>query len=279
MKALTSCLLILTSFAPLNAQPFDQSYAYELFRYLYRWHMDDAILGDTLVEMGDVAVYYRSFEPKQRDDSDLSDYLELWIPFAKLEVTLKRSDYKIPKLDVEISDQHYKVLSAQHYKSADFDPSQFQKIVYAHDALFDYLDKTRNDAAFPEESTRERISQEATRILKERGLYDPAVMNEALQFGYAAPISIASNELWFYWVNGRKFIRFNADISHEHPSFWKLADARVEVIDVDTQVIVSPHEKSPHGHFTKDYIGRVLFNCVVHGQHLVIPRDEGASAD
>ncbi len=275
MKARILCLLLsLASCLPLSAKPFDDSYAYELFRYLYRWHMDDEILGDSLVELDEVELYYRSFEPKQRDEDDLSDYLELWIPFARLEVTLKRSDYQIPKLDVEISDAHYKVLSAQHYKQFEVESGRFKKVVYDYDALFEYLDKTRNDAEFPDELARERIGKEATRILKERGLYDPTEHDDAVQFGYAAPISIASNELWFYWVNGRKFIRFNADISHTHPSFWKLADARVEVIDVDTQVIVSPHEKSPHGHFTKDYIGRVLFNCIVHGQHLVVPKDE-----
>lgn len=274
MKGLTICLLFLAGIAPVTAQPFEKSYAYELFRYLYRWHMDDAILGETLGELKEIEVYYRSFHPKQRDEYDLSEYLELWIPFAKLEVTLKRSDYKIPKLDIEISDQHYKVLSAQHYKTADFDPAQFKKVVYDYDSLFTYLEKTRNDAEFPDEEARKRISKEATRILKERGLYDASEHDDAVHFGYAAPISVASNELWFYWVNGRKFIRFNADISHQEPSFWKLANARVEVIDVETQVIVSPHEKSPHGHFTKDYIGRVLFNCIVHGQHLVIEKDE-----
>lgn len=263
------CFLCGTSlFAAKDAPPFDQAYGYELMRYLYRWHMDDAILAEALVKQDQLNLYYRYLEPVL-DEGDVSQHLEVVLPLTKMVVLLKRSDYRIPKLNIELKDPYFKVQSAQHYRTMHWDASKYQKISYDYDEALAYLFRTRNQQTFPDQATVARLRMEALRVLKEEGQsaeLDAAA--ESVQISYVAPISIVSNDLWFYWVNGRKFICFTADLHHSHERFWEFATLDVEIIDADEQVLVSNMINDSQGYFTKDYVGRILFNCLIHGKQI-----------
>ncbi|ADE55654.1 hypothetical protein [Coraliomargarita akajimensis] len=266
--------LVLTTAASLfgsvrdSAAPFDQAYADELLRYIYRWHMDDAILADTLLDADEIVVYYRSVEPEVRDAQDRSKYLEVAMPFARLMVHLKKADYVIPELSIEVVGEHYKFLSAHHYPDLDLDDSLYETMRFPLKELFARLHETRNDGVFPSEASRKRLRAEALEEMEAAGYMDDLQNTDRTQITYIAPISIVSNELWCYWVNGRKFIHFTSDLDIEHPKFWDLAEVGVEIIDLDSQIVVTGVEQAGQNYFTKDYVGRILFNCIIHGQQL-----------
>lgn len=283
MKSICFVLSLLCLGTPFlaaeKAAPFDEKYGYELIRYLYRWHMDDAVLADTLVKQDHLSLYYRYLEPTL-DQGDLSEHVELVLPLTKMVVVLKRSDYSIPKLNLELKDPYFKVQSAQHYRTLDWDESKYQAIHYDFDEMMAYLFRTRNQQTFPDEKTLDRLRDEAKRVIEE-GEYaiDPEAATDRLQISYVAPISIVSNDLWFYWVNGRKFVCFSADLHHSHERFWEFAQLDVEIIDADDQVVVSNVVNDSNGYFTKDYVGRVLFNCLIHGKQIRYENGESLELD
>ncbi len=255
-------------FGAEKAEPFDQEYGYELVRYLYRWHMDDAILAEARVRQDSLDLYYRYLEPTL-DEDDHSEHLEVVLPLAKMVVLLKRSEYRIAKLGIELQAPYFKVQSAQHYRSMQWDPSKYEKISYDYEEMLGYLFRTRNQQAFPGQGTMDRLREEARRVFDEEGhTMSPGVAEDSLQISYVAPISIVSNDLWFYWVNGRKFICFSADLHHSHERFWEFATLNVEIIDADEDVVVSDVINDSQGYFTKDYVGRILFNCLIHGKQI-----------
>lgn len=263
------CFLCGTSlFAAEESAPFDQEYGYELIRYLYRWHMDDAALAETLVNQDQLNLYYRYLE-HELDEGDSSQHLEIILPLTEMVVLLKRSDYSIPKLGLELKDPYFKVSSVQHYPDLQWDVSKYQKISYDFDDAVAYLFRTRNQQSFPDAATVDRLRDEALRVLKEDGhLAELQAVAGGLQISYVAPISIVSNDLWFYWVNGRKFICFSADLHHSHERFWEFATLDVQIIDANDQVLVSNVVNDSQGYFTKDYVGRILFNCLIHGKQI-----------
>jgi hypothetical protein len=269
IRIVLSLLCLGTSlFAAEKAAPFDEEYGYELLRYLYRWHMDDAILAEALVKQDQVNLYYRYLKPTL-DEGDVSEHIEIVLPLTKMVVLLKRSEYSIPKLNLDLKDPYFKVQSAQHYRTMEWDASKYRKISYDYDEMMAYLFRTRNQQSFPDQATIDRLRAEALRVFEEEGhAVDPEAVADRLQIAYVAPISIVSNDLWFYWVNGRKFICFSADLHHSHERFWEFATLDVEIIDADEQVVVSNAVKDSHGYFTKDYVGRILFNCLIHGKQI-----------
>ncbi|MEM1223611.1 MAG: hypothetical protein AAGH40_12715 [Verrucomicrobiota bacterium] len=243
--------------------PFDDQYAFELLRYLYRWHMDDAVLSVDPREIEKVEIHYRTID-KALDEGDHSEFLEIIIPVADMLVMLKRADYRIPKLDIQIDNEYFKVVSAHHYRDLKWNPEKYQRLSYDSKRIFDYLYKTRNDKHFPPESTRQRLKEESIRALRAEGYIEN--FDDPVQQGYIAPISIVSNDLWFYWINGHKLIHFTSDLEHLDSEFWTFAPLGVDIIDLNEEVVVAPAERGNPGAFTKDYAGRILFNCIVHGQ-------------
>jgi hypothetical protein len=249
-------------------EPFNREYGYELVRYLYRWHMDDAILAQAEQAQAELDLYYRYLQPTL-DAGDRSEHLEIILPQVQMVVVLKRSEYRVEKMDLHLQDPYFKVQSAQHYRTLHWDAAKYQKISYDYEAMLGYLFRTRNDQAFPDDATVDRLRVEALRAFEAEGhLLSPQVAADHLQIAYVAPISIVSNDLWFYWVNGRKFICFTADLHHSHERFWEFSTLDVEIIDADEDVVVSDVINDSQGFFTKDYVGRILFNCLIHGKQV-----------
>jgi hypothetical protein len=63
---------------------------------------------------------------------------------------------------------------------------------------------------------------------------------------------------------------FSADMDLSKPEVSQLAQLRLEVIDVDKDVVISTKEVPGSNAFvTKDWVGRLLFNCILYGERLV----------
>lgn len=276
MKTLLKLSMLLGALSAelIASAPFDQHYADELIRYIYRWHMDDAILAETLQDQEEVVLYYRSYEPDMRDPGDESEFLEVAMPFARLMVHLKKANYSVPELSLEVVGEHYKFLSAQHYPDFKLASEDYSVMRFPLKELFARLYATRNVRSFPTEEGRRRLRKEVLEEMQQAGHLPSDSLDDATQITYVAPISIVANELWCFWANGRKFIHFTSDLEVGHDQFWDLAEFGVEIIDADSQIVVTSIEQAGQQYFTKDYIGRILFNCIVHGQKIRRQGDE-----
>lgn len=254
--------------------PWEREYLFELLRYLYRWHLDDAILAGDVMSRENWTVRYRELE-MNLDAGDASRFVELVFPEVNLVVTLKRADYQLEKSGHVIRNRHFKVQSVHYYPQLEWDSTAYEVVSYGRDEIFEYLLRTRNVREFPSEAVRQRLRREALAALDRRQAWpDPGPEGE--QSGYVAPVSIVSSDLWFFWVEGNRLFRFTTDTDVLEEGYWERAAVNVEIIDLHRDVIISPLER-PNANriYTKDFIGRVLYNCVVLGELVVDPGKAG----
>ena len=134
--------------------------------------------------------------------------------------------------------------------------------------LSDYLFRTRNDRAFPDEELLERLRAAVRKAIGER----PADVGEGPAVVYVAPLSPVSNDLWVYWENGHRIIRFSSDADLTQKIYWDLAGVDVHVYDLHENVVVSLGEVPGSSKYvTRDWAARVLFNCIALGQKVILP--------
>ena len=89
---------------------------------------------------------------------------------------------------------------------------------------------------------------------------------------HVAPLSPVSNDLWVYWENGHRIIRFSSDADLTEPIYWESAGVNVHVYDLHENVVVSLGEAPGSSKYvTRDWAARVLFNCIVLGQKVTLP--------
>ena len=87
---------------------------------------------------------------------------------------------------------------------------------------------------------------------------------------YISPLSGVCNELWVFWETGRKILFFSADMDLASPGFSQLSQLRMQVIDLDKDIVASTREVPGSNAFvTKDWVGRLLFNCILYGERVV----------
>jgi hypothetical protein len=95
------------------------------------------------------------------------------------------------------------------------------------------------------------------------------------QIAYLAPISPVCNDVWVLWETGRKIIHFSADMDLANPGFEELSQLRMEVIDLDKDVVASTKEVPGSNVFvTKDWVGRLFYNCIMYGERIVRTPEE-----
>jgi hypothetical protein len=94
----------------------------------------------------------------------------------------------------------------------------------------------------------------------------PFTENQVL---YVAPVSKVCNDLWAFWETDRKVMLFSADMDLSNPGFSQLSHLRMTVIDLDKDVVASTKEVPGSNAFvTKDWVGRLFFNCILFGERI-----------
>ena len=84
-----------------------KQFVLDVVQHVYRWHFDQSYI----LESGKpdiLEVWARPLHPRL-DAGDRSEFAELWIPAVNLRVELKRSDYNVPEMNLEIVDRSFKV--------------------------------------------------------------------------------------------------------------------------------------------------------------------------
>lgn len=250
---------------PLLEKPF----LFAVLEHVYRWHFDQSYVLEA-GKLDTLEVWARRLHPRL-DAGDRSEFAELWIPAVNTRVELKRSDYTIPEMNLAVVDRSFKVKRVTRQLRPPAARSNYQVRGYALSEVRDHLFATRANRVPLSETLRTAARKLIFEYLKKA---HPAPFTEE-QVLYVAPASSVCNDLWAFWETGRKIMLFSADLDLSDPGFAQLSQLRLEVIDLDKDVVASTREVPGSNAFvTKDWVGRLFFNCILYGERLVRTPEE-----
>jgi hypothetical protein len=246
--------------AVVGAAPVvDEAFTREVVRHLYRWYLDE---GDVEAQTGkaDLAVWSRAVERKL-DPGDRSKFAEMVFPSLGVKVTLKKTDYRVEELDLNVKSRGYRIISVVR-EAAPSDAAGYDVTRLALPSLREYLFQTRNQREYPDVALAERLRQAVRTHLGEQ---------KGEHICHVGPLSPVSNELWVFWENARMLVKFSSDLDLSNPSVWRQENVTVRTFDIDRQVVLSFSEAPGSNAFlTRHQIGRVLYNCIVLGQRQML---------
>ena len=242
----------------------EKAFVLDVLRYVYRWHFDQSYILQA-GKMEKLEVWSRRLHPKL-DADDRSEYREMWIPAVNTVVELKRAEYKVPELKLEIAESTFKVTRVSRQARPPAPNGQYQVREFPLEEVRDYLFTTRTNQVPISDSlracTRKLIADYLNKAYPERLTQD--------QICYISPLSSVCNEVWVFWETGRKILFFSADMDLTNPGFSQLSQLRMQVIDMDKDIVASTREVPGSNAFvTKDWVGRLLFNCILYGERVV----------
>jgi len=241
----------------------------EVMKHLYRWHFDQSFVLET-GKADTLEVWARLLRPPL-DTGDRSEFAELWIPAVNMRVELKRSDYKVPEMNLEIVDHSFKVKRVTRQLLPPASRSNYQVARHALSEVRDYLFATRTNRVAVSDNLLTAARKLITDYLR-KAHADPFTEEQIL---YVAPISPVCNDVWVLWESGRKIMLFSADTDLSNPGFAQLSQLRMQVIDLDKDVVASTNEVPGSNAFvTKDWVGRLFFNCILYGERQVRTPEE-----
>jgi hypothetical protein len=254
--------------APTNSL-LEQQFVFNVLVHLYRWHFDQSYVLEP-AKHATIEVWTRRLHPKL-DEDDRSEYAEMWIPSVNMLVGLKRAEYRVPEMKLEIADQGFKINSVNRQINPPASKSSYEVGRFEREAVRDYLFATRTNRLVASEAVRTKARQLMAAYLKKE---HPEPFTEE-QVLYRSQLSPVCNEVWVFWENGRRVRLFSGDMDLTHPKFWESSPLRLDVIELDKDVVTSTKEVPGSNSFvTKDWVGRLLFNCLVLGDKMVIPAAE-----
>jgi hypothetical protein len=263
--ALSGCASTRITVPQRDAEVLTREYVAEILRYLYRWYADETMLA-SVSQYADTELWARPLHP-ELDAGDDSLFCEVLFPRVHMRIVLKQADYLVEELGQRVRNDSFKVHSVGEYSSPPAASGAYAVFRFDRGELSDYLFRTRNDCVFPDEQLRERLRAAVRKAIGER----PADVGEGPAVVYVAPLSPVSNDLWVYWENGHRIIRFSSDTDLTQRIYWDLAGVDVHVYDLHENVVVSLGEAPGSSKYvTRDWAARVLFNCIALGQKVVM---------
>jgi hypothetical protein len=268
---LTSCATVPAPSARTSESlVFQKTYLYEVLGHLYRWYLDEVDVR-AATKGGNCTVWVRELSP-ELDPGDCSQFGEIILPVLGLSVTVKKADYTIDELSVEVVSDRFKIVRVGRVELASNLAASYTPVELDGTELRDYLFQRRGEVAFPDAAlvTRLRVAarQELDACIKDSG----KVIAAGNRTVHCAPLSPVANELWVFWEAGRVLIRFASDLDLANPHVWEHEELAAKIYDIDEQVIVSLQEApGSNAYLTRDQVGRALYNCVILGRCYDLP--------
>lgn len=238
-------------------------YLYALTQHLYRWHMDEA---DVEREAGakKLTFWIRRLEA-ELDEGDRSELAEVALPQLGIAARVKKSDYVVEELGVEIKSGGFRIVNVQRPEMPEEAPPGTVEVEVDYREMKEHLFRTRGQAKYPDEAMRKRLRRAARAHL---GL-EPDARGAGKGAVYVAPLSPVANEVWAFAEEPKVLARFSADVDLENPAVWEHQTLTVDVYEIMKQTVVSMEEAAGSNEYlTRDQVGRALFNCVVLGRRL-----------
>jgi hypothetical protein len=251
----------------LDARLRDPAFQYEIIRYCYLWYLDDRFFVATARETS-FELWFRPVKPRAPDPGDESRYAELWIPVAQIQLQLKLADYPIPELGRRVRSPGYRITRAAPSPTAPGPRQDYAVITVERDQVRAYLTEVRGRPHLPEARLRVRLVAAMKEVVK---LHPPA--NPAgPQIFYLSNVLPVSGDLWVLWANEQVAIRFGGELGADQPDLLEMLPLHTQLYDLKKQVVASLLETEGRtGFITKDWAGRILFQCLVLGERVEVP--------
>ena len=88
---------------------------------------------------------------------------------------------------------------------------------------------------------------------------------------YIAPVTKYENTIIIFWENEKKLIVLSSDADFSTPLFWQSLSMSIEIFDMKKDIVTSLQQVlGSNAYVTKNWISRILFNCVIDGYKLNI---------
>jgi len=230
----------------------------DLSRYLYRWYFDENDYARLDPQLKD-QLWLRRLE-MIADEGDRSRYLEVVLPAVGVAVTLKKTDYRIPELKLDIRSGGYRVIRVSRDAVS---PKGFAVLKLHSDALIAKIFEMRLERTFPGDALQTHI---LTNLSPQADALAQSPRNVPQTF-FFAPVHEVDNEAWVFWEEGKLLFKASSEIDLANPDAWRTERLELTVIDTVCQTVVSFSERpGSNRHVTRDQVGRALYNCVVLGQ-------------
>ncbi len=242
----------------------------EIMRHLYRWNLDP----DHFDRVWDAEVVEFFVLPRhpELDADDHSLFADIIIPQLGLSIRMKKTDYVIEELGIEVSSDRFKMVHLEHLPASTEIPSTAHRHAYPWQELQAYLFDTRYQLDPPGDALLRQI-EHATRGHLSQRLQDLAETGD--QTIHVSPLSPVANEVWIFWEEGNVLIHWSSDLTIADEAIWEHEHMALEVIDIEKQVLLSfSHRPGSNAYYTRDQIGRILYNCLVFGQKRTVPAGE-----
>ena len=269
-RIVTAVALLCASIAQAKPDPelTDHGFLSEIARYLYAWHLDEHDVSPSIHE-GEFVFWVRQID-KPLDEGDESRFAEVTLPRVGVRLDLKKANYHIPELDIHVVNESYKIVSGERLDEAPAPPEGAVEVVIPYDEMRAYLFRTRAQLAPPEGNLLEQMKTAAFNEISEHYEATGEELPVGRQITHIGPVSPVANEIWVYWQTGRLLLRFHSDMDLAHPGVLEHDELSLELYDIDEQVVVSLDEVAgSNAYLTRDHVGRILFNCMTHGETIV----------
>jgi hypothetical protein len=273
MKAfLLFCLCLPALDAAPLPEGVDEPLLMETTMYLYRWVLDERDVERVLPD-NKVQYWVRELAP-ELDEGDASRMLEVWLPQLDLQVSMRKADYEIPELKMQVRNDQFKIINV--LKGTPPETSDgYTMLEIPLKEIESYGFARRASASYPEGAFLEVLRATARRDLLAYYAEKGEALPEGPQVVYFSPLSPLANDLWIFWENGGKLLRMASDQDLENPALWEKGGFKLRIFDIREQTVVHLNEvKGSNAYMTRDQVGRYLFNCIVLGKKVILTPPE-----
>lgn len=240
----------------------------EIVRHLYRWYLDEADI-EKYLDSPKFIFQVRLLSPKL-DEGDRSQYAEIYIPFWKISVKVKKSDYIIEEIGKEIKSNGFKIVNVSRISNEALSSSEFTTVEFDIDEMREYLKTTRSKTEFPDEELLEKMKiafEKQLASLRNHELIDVKHDDEIQDIISIAPLSPVGNDIWVFWESGKMIIHCTSDIDISNREAWAHGEFIFHCYDAYNDTVLSLAEaKGSNELFTRNQVGRILYNCIVLGK-------------
>ncbi len=270
LLALLALLAPARGAAPLPLDPAltDREWLLEALLYSYYWYLDDAFFA-AHAENRDAELWVRSIEPRSRDADDRSRFGQVWLPAAKVLLTVKKADYPIPELNLTARTANYRVIRGSFEAEAPAPAEAWKSVPFAWSEIAATFSSARHQIHVPGPATKQVVQAMLRREMERAGVAD-----SPQRFFIAARTAVAT-DVWVFWHNRRTLFQISGDLDIVDRTAVGHLPLLIRQFNLGKNVVASLLEaQGSAAVISRDRASRVLFMCVARGEEVVLdPQD------
>jgi len=267
-KIIITCSLVL-AFNVMSAQdvikPENVDYLRGALHYIYQWFLDPAHFFEQDQDK-DLEVMIKKIDFR-KDKDNYSERYNLIIPDLNLGVDLVKANYRIEKLDLQVTNNSFKIVAVYPKIRKPGTNEGFSVKILKENRVFTELLKKRNEKNPPSDEIMKKLRKSLAALVK----IESKSSLDVFQTFYIGPLSEFSNDIWIFWETGKKLVCFSSATDFTTDGYWQLLPLFTKIYDLDTDVVTSLEEVGgSNAYITKTWAGRIMYNCIVDGIKIVI---------